>query len=147
MAAGAIIFDPDSPEIGLTTSDELVVNTYLDIENDILYLTDAEVIFAWEGDSANKQSYIWKSGKIRLKTPVNLGAAIVEAETYNDVVLKYYADISGTMTLKLTQTIADDQPFRLPGGFLSNIFEIELTGTDTVSRVSLAENVWELSEG
>lgn len=145
--AGLIIFDPDNPEVGLSTGDELAVNTYLDIENDVLYFTDASRIYAWEGDSNNSQTYIWKSGRVRMPYPVNLGAGIVEADSYNDVVLKFYAGIDGTMTLKLTLTIANNQPFRLPGGFLSNTFEIELTGTDTVTRVSLAENVWELAEG
>jgi hypothetical protein len=145
--AGVIIFSPDDETIGLSTGDELAVNTYLDIENDVLYFLDGSTIYAWEGDSGNKQSYTWKSGKIRMKSPVNMGAAIVEADSYVDVVFKFYADIDGTMTLKKTQTVADGDPFRLPGGFLSNTFEIELTGTDTVTRVSVAESIWELSEG
>lgn len=145
--AGLIIFDPDKAEVGFTTGDELAVGEYLDIENDVLYFTDGSTIHAWEGDSGNQQAYNWKSGKIRLKNPVNLGAAIVEADSYNDVVLKFWVDIDGTMTLKLTQTVANGLPFRLPGGFLSNVFELELTGTDTVTRVSAAENIWELAEG
>lgn len=145
--AGLIIFDPDNNEIGLSTGDELAVNTYLDIENDTLYFTDASRIYAWEGDSGNSQTYIWKSGKIRMKNPVNLGAAIVEADTYNDVVFKFWAEINSAMVLKKTITVADGEPFRLPGGFLANVFEVQLTGTDTVTRVSLAESIWELAEG
>ena len=145
--SGLIIFDPERQEIGFTTGDEVAVNTYLDIENDILYFTDASRIYQWEGDSGNQQSYTWKSGKIRMKNPVNLGAAIVEADSYADVVFKLFAEISGTMVLKLTQTVADGEPFRLPGGFLANVYEIQLDGTDTVTRVSVAENVWELAEG
>jgi hypothetical protein len=145
--AGVIIFSPDDETIGLTTGDELAVNTYLDIENDILYFVDTVKIYAWEGDNTSQQSYTWKSGKIRMKNPVNLGAAIVEANSYADVVLKFYAEINSTMVLKLTQTVADGDPFRLPGGFLSNVFELELTGTDTVTRVSVAESIWDLAEG
>lgn len=145
--AGLIIFDPDNNEIGLSTGDELAVNTYLDIENDTLYFTDASRIYAWEGDSGNSQTYIWKSGKIRMKNPVNLGAAIVEADSYVDVEFKFYAEINSAMVLKKTITVADGEPFRLPGGFLANVFEVQLTGTDTVTRVSLAESIWELAEG
>lgn len=145
--AGLIIFDPDNNEIGLSTGDELAVNTYLDIENDTLYFTDASRIYAWEGDSGNSQTYIWKSGKIRMKNPVNLGAAIVEADSYVDVEFKFYAEINSAMVLKKTITVADGEPFRLPGGFLANVFEVQLTGTDTVTRVSLAESIWDLAEG
>ncbi len=145
--AGLIIFSPDDESVGLTTGDILGVNTYLDIENDVLYYTDGSTVYDWESDAPALQTYVWKSGKIRMKTPVNMGAAIVEADSYVDVVLKLYAEISGAMVLKLTQTVADGEPFRLPGGYLANVYEIELTGTDTVTRVSVAENVWELSEG
>lgn len=145
--AGLIIFSLDDESIGLSTGDELAVNTYLDIESDILYFTDGSTIHAWEGDSGSQQSYTWKSSKIRMENPVNLGAAIVEAASYDDVVFKFYADIDGSMVLKLTLTVPNGKPFRLPGGFLSNVFEIQLTGTDTVTRVSLAENIWELAEG
>jgi hypothetical protein len=145
--AGLIIFSPRDESVGLSTGDELAINTYHDIENDVLYFVDGSSIYQWEGDNANQQSYTWKSGKIRMKTPVNLGAARVEAETYTDVVFKLYAEIAGTMTLKSTVTVADDEPFRLPGGFLSSVFEIELTGTDTVSEVAVGETIWELAPG
>jgi hypothetical protein len=147
MAAGLIIFSPDDETIGFTTGDELAVNTFLDIENDILYFTDASRIYAWEGDSGNSQTYNWKSGKLRMKNPVNMGAAIVEADSYVDVEFKLYAEIDGTMVLKHTETVADGEPFRLPGGYLANVYEMELTGTDTVTRVSVAENIWEIAEG
>ena len=82
--SGLIIFDPNREEIGFTTGDEVAVNTYHDIENDLLYFTDASRIYKWEGDPANQQSYTWRSGKIRLRNPINMGAALVEADTYVD---------------------------------------------------------------
>lgn len=142
--AGAIIFDPEDNSIGLSTTDELAVGLHLDIENDILYFTDASRIYQWEGDSVSQKTFTWKSRKERLQRPVNLGAAVVEADSYSDLTLKLYANISGTMTLKHTQTVADDDPFRLPGGYLSGIYEVELAGTDRVVGVRVAENVWEL---
>ena len=147
MADQLIIFAPDDENVGLTTSDEAAYGLYEDIENDSLYFTDGSTIHEWEGNGASKQAYVWKSGQIRLKKPVNLGAAIVEAKTYTDVVFKLYAEIGSTMTLKLTKTVADGEPFRLPGGYMSNIYEIQLEGTDTVTRVSVGENILELAEG
>ena len=145
--AGVIIVGVDDEDIGFTTGDELAVGVYHDIENDLLYFTDASRIYKFEGNSAAQQSYTWLSGKIRMKNPVNLGAAIVEADSYDDVVFRLYAYIDGTRVLKLTQTVANTLPFRLPGGYLTNVYEFDLVGTDVVTRVSCAENVWELAEG
>jgi len=146
--AGVIIIDPrKGAPAGITTGDELALGVFQDIENDVLYFTDGSKIYQWEGDSGNSQSYVWKTGQIRLPKKVNLGAAIVEADSFSSLTFKLYVDISGTMTLKHTQTVTSSEPFRLPGGFLSNIFEVQLEGTDTVTRVSCAENIWELAEG
>lgn len=145
--AGLIIFSPTDETIGFATGDELAINTYLDIENDTLYFVDGSRIYQWEGDSAAQQTYVWKSGKISMKNPINLGAAKVEAETYTDLVFKLYANIEGTMTLKHTQTVLDGEPFRLPGGYLSAVYEVELTGTDTVAELTAGENIWDLSDG
>jgi hypothetical protein len=82
--AGLIIFDPDDNDVGLSTGDDVAVNTFLDIETDTLYFTDGLNIYEWEGDTAGvPQTYTWKSGQIRLPSPVNLGAALVEAELYS----------------------------------------------------------------
>ena len=142
--AGLIIFNPNNNDVGMSTSDELAVNTFLDIESDTLYFTNGSAIYEWEGtDLGAFRTYTWKSGKIRLPKKVNLGAAIVEAEDYSDLTFKLYAD----GTLKHTQTVTDGEPFRLPGGYLSNIYEVQVEGTEVVSRVSVAENIFELAEG
>lgn len=79
--AGVIIFDPDNPEVGLSTGDEVAVNTYLDIQNDTLYFTDGLNIYEWEGEATGlRKVFTWRSGEIRLPYPVNLGAALVEVE-------------------------------------------------------------------
>jgi len=143
--AGYFIFSSD-PDIGFSTGDDIAVNVFLDILTDTLYYTDGAAVYEWVGGTG-KKTYTWKSAKVRFPRPVNLGAALVEAESYVDVVMKFYADISGTMTLKHTETVADGEPFRLPGGFTSNIFEIELIGTDVVNGVSIGETVFDLAEG
>jgi hypothetical protein len=143
--AGYIVFSPDDPDIGFTTGDDVAVNVFLDILTDTLYYSDGAAIYEWEGGSTDK-TYTWKSGKLRTQYPTNMGAALVEAETYSDVVFKLYAEIGGTMTLKHTETVSDGEPFRLPGGYSSSIFEIQLTGTDVVSGVAIGETVFDLAE-
>jgi hypothetical protein len=140
--AGFFVFDTEKPEVGFSTGDDLALNIFLDILTDTMYYTDGSTIFAWEGGSTNKE-YTWKSGKLRFPREVNLGAALVEANTFVDVVFKLYAD----GTLKHTQTVTNGEPFRLPGGYLSNIYEIELIGTDVVTGVAIAETVFDLAAG
>ena len=84
----------------------------------------------------------WKSGKYLTRSPVNMGAAVVEAENY-PVTFKLWADEQ----LRATRTVSDNEPFRLPGGYLASRFEVEVSGTNQVSEVKVAENIFELSEG
>lgn len=144
--AGVIIISPDNEDAGISTGDELAVGVYADIENDILYFSDAQAVYEWEGHASNLQTFTWKSGKLRARRPINLGAAVVEADSYSSLTLKLYAEINNMMTLKHTQTVTSVQPFRLPDGYLSQIFEIELTGTDVVTSVRVGESIFDLVE-
>ena len=140
--AGYFVFAIENPDIGLSTGDVVAVGSYLDIITDTLYYTDGSNIFEWEGDTTLK-TYTWRSAKMRMPRLVNLGAALVEANSYLNLTFKLYAG----GVLKHTETVSDGDPFRLPGGYLSNIYEIELIGTDVVTGVSIAETVFDLAEG
>lgn len=147
--AGYIVFDPENQSVGLTTGGAVAVGVYLDILTDTLYYTDGSEIFTWEGSSVASEllTFVWKSAKHRFPKKVNLGAAMVEADSYSALTFKLYVDIAGTMTLKHTQTVTSGDPFRLPGGYLSNLYQVELTGTDTVTGVSIAETIFDLAAG
>jgi len=140
---GLIIFDPKRKEVGFSIGDEQAAGVYLDIETDKLYFTDTVNIYEWEGNPGANQTYTWRSGKIRLSHEVNLGAVLVEANSYVNLVFKLYAD--GVLIVSLG--IADGDPVRLPGGYLSNIYEVEIISTDVVTGVSVAENIFELAKG
>lgn len=142
--AGYIVFDPENSAVGLTTGDAVALNVFLDILTDTLYYTDGSEIFKWEGsDDSSLKTFVWKSAKHRFPKEVNLGAALVEAESYVSLTFRLFAD----GVLKHTQTVTDGEPFRLPGGYLSNIYQVELTGTDTVNGVSIAETIFDLAAG
>lgn len=86
--AGLIIFDPENELAGLSTGDDLAVGSHLDIQRDILYFTDGVNIYGWADDADGfLQTYTWKSGEIRMPYPVNMGAALVEAEAYTEEVV------------------------------------------------------------
>jgi hypothetical protein len=140
---GVIIFNPNRETVGFSVGDEQAAGVYLDIEADELFFSDTTNIYQWEGNTGTDQTYTWKSGKIRLPKKVNLGAAIVEADSYDSLTFKLYAD----GTLVTTVAVADGEPFRLPGGYLSNIIEVEVIGTDVVTGISVAENIFELAKG
>jgi len=88
-------------------------------------------------------TYTWRSGQVRMSKKVNLGAAMVEAKTYVSLIFKLYAD--GVLITSVAVT--DDEPFRLPGGYISNLYEIEIISTDIVEGVSLAQNIFDLAAG
>lgn len=139
---GFFVFDAENPEIGFADGDDVAVNVFVDILTDTLYYTDGSDIFTWEGGSTNK-TYTWRSGKVRLNSLINLGAALVEANSYSDLTFLLYAD----GVLKHTQTVTDGNPFRLPAGYLSNIYQVAVTGTDVVTGISIAETVFGLTKG
>jgi hypothetical protein len=140
---GVIIFNPSQQDVGFSIGDEQAAGVYLDIEADALYFTDTTNIYKWEGNAGTNQTYTWRSGKIRLPKKVNVGAALVEADSYDLLTFKLYAD--GTLITSIGVT--DGEPFRLPGGYLSNIYEVEVIGTDVVTGISVAENIFELAKG
>lgn len=140
---GVIIFNPEDDTVGFSTGNEQAAGVYLDLEADALYFTDTVNIYQWEGNPALSQSYTWRSGRIRMPKKVNLGAALVEADSYNSVLFQLYAD----GVLKASYNVSDSEPFRLPGGYLSNIYEIQVSGTDVITGVSVAQNIFDLAAG
>lgn len=140
---GVIIFSPEEDAIGFSTGDDQAAGVYLDIEEDALYFTDTVNIYKWEGNPALSQTITWRSGKIRMAREMNLGAVLVEANSYASVVFKLYAD--GVLITALG--IPDGEPVRLPGGYLSNIYEVEIVSTDVITGISVAQNIFDLAKG
>ena len=144
---GVIIFDPEDEKIGFSLGDDQAAGVYLDIESDTLYLTNLTNIIEWEGDGANNMVYTWRSGLIRLPRKINLGACIVEADSYLSIAIKLYAVLEGVTTLITTLGITDAEPVRLPGGHLSNLFEVEIVSSDRITSASFGQSVFDLAQG
>jgi hypothetical protein len=147
---GLIIFDPESEVSGFTTGDTLALGTHNDIQSDTLFFTDGLNIYEWDESATQNLLATWRSAEIRLDYPVNLGAAMVEADTYfeagspnKEIIFRLYAD----GVLKFTKTVTSDEPFRLPGGYLSNIYAIEIETRLPITRISIAEDIFDLREG
>lgn len=144
---GVIIFDPKNGALSL--GDDQAAGVYLDIEADTLYLTDLSNIIEWEGHASSNMTYTWRSGAIRLPRKVNVGAALVEADSYSSVIFKLYAarGTNTTMTLIDTVTVTSNEPFRLPGGYTSNLYEVAITSSERVTAVSVGQSIFDLAEG
>lgn len=137
---GAFIFDlRDSVNTFTEITGVHATGGYHHIESDNLYLLINDIVKQW-GGSTSQLTYTWKSKKFVTPKPVNMAAAQVTADDYNDVTMKVYAD----GVLKHTESVTDDSIFKLPSGYLSKHWEIELTGKSRVTEAFIAESVREL---
>lgn len=143
---GVIVFDPEDQNAGFSVGNDQAAGVYTDIENDAMYLSDLSNIYLWNGDTTTNQIAVWKSGKLRLDRAINLGAVLIDAESYDSVSFKLWAELEGSMSLITTVTIADNDPVRLPGGYTSSVYEIQITTTDRVYSIAIGESVFDLAE-
>lgn len=138
---GMFVFDPRQTEQGVVFFDIYPTAMFADHLADTLFLQIGTNIVAWEGDTT-KMSYTWRSKRFRLDDPVTFSAGLVDViGTPTDAVMKLYVDGS----LKHTQSVTDSTPFRMPGGYMSRDFQIELSGSDTIHSVAIAEAISELA--
>jgi len=137
---GGFIFDWREGGAGLIFLDLYAEAGYSDPLTDTLYLYTGGKIQAWER-ATTALSYTWKSRKYHVPRPTAMKAGQVLASSYASLTCKIYAD----GVLKHTQTVLNDSPFRLPEGSNHRQWEIEISGTDTVQQVLLAETVSELA--
>ncbi len=105
-------------------------------------VTGSAAISKWDGDTATQQTMTWKSGQLRADYPYNLGVARIIADSY-PLTFRLYNE----GTLEATITVNDDEMFRLPGGFLGDYVELEITHDDAIRSVMVAETAAELGDG
>jgi len=103
----------------------------------------ANTVGIWDADEANPFMLMWKSGRTVCEYPLNLGAARVIAGQY-PVTLKLWNDRG---TLVTTRAVTSSEVIRLPGGYLTSWFEVQVESTGEVHAVHLAETVEELLRG
>lgn len=139
----AIIFDPNDESIGFTTNAQTITAGYLEPEDDTLYLAIGAAIESWD-TNATKQVLTWKSGFLIAPHPLNLGAGRIVADSY-PVTLDIWGD-KGTKVVNAL-SVTSNEVFRLPAGYLSERFEIQVSNDDNITLAHFAETVEELLEG
>ena len=130
------IFDPRPGEEKLVFIDDYATAGFHKKVGGDLYLQIGSDIELFNG-GANR-TYTWRSPKIR-KTARNYSVGKVEADAY-PVTLKLYADD----VLKHTETVADKNPFRMDGDYQGDEWEVESSGSNTVTKIIVATSMDEL---
>jgi hypothetical protein len=105
------------------------------------------VLWRWDDPAALPMMATWRSKLCHMAREVNFAALQVHARAYHSpptqsLTVRVYADGA----LKLTATVANQDPIRMPGGFLARDWQVEITGNVEVQSVQLAETIDELRQ-
>jgi hypothetical protein len=136
---GGRVFQLDQTPI-MSRLSTIARGAFQEIKTDSLFLIEGSRISKWEGDKTTHIPYVWKSKLFETPKQTNFGWAQVQAQDYDDITVKIYVDGA----LKYTYKPTSNTPFRLPSGFMSKFWEVELSGTSTVNTVILAQAMKEI---
>ncbi|WP_420588244.1 hypothetical protein [Bacterioplanoides sp.] len=137
---GSFILNPQQLDAGIRFTDQHFTAHYHDglLDSLLVYDPGIEAIALW--DSGEALTYTWRSRINIVPEPMCFRCARIEAISYKDLIFRLYVDGQ----LKYQCPVPDDKPFRLPSGYQSRQFQVELSGTDEVRQLCIAESVNEL---
>ena len=142
-----IVFDPtsDTLEIShITMASYGLYGVAVDRDEDRLYLlrySGGSKVGEWNPDAGT--TFIetrWLSRTFVMPYAVNMGAYQCFYSGSGTIEIDFYAD----GVLKHTATVTDQEPDRLPSGFLAREWEIEIRSTVEIQGVYVAETIGEL---
>lgn len=141
----ALVINPKALSRGLRTDQDVggvdhAKVAFSDLDTDTLYLVDRiGRIIKWDDNAGSPMTSTWKSKVFPMTKPLNLGWLQVRASYPGTVTVKVY----GGGVLRATKAVTNDIPVRLPGGFLADEWEFEITSTiawkELVAASSMAE--------
>lgn len=111
---------------------------YVDPVLDQLYVANGAYIKKW--DAGTPLGYVWKSKRFNLPKPMTFSCAQIKANSFAGLTFKMYVDGA----LKFTKIVTSAEPFRLPSGFRSRLYEFEVSGTDHWTAAYVANSMEEL---
>lgn len=140
---GMLILDPTARGAPLTACDvnqtTAVTAVYTDPRTSKMYMSQGTNIVRF--DDNGTLSMTWRSKPFRLESEQNFAAGAVDASAY-PVTLKGYGDGA----LMFTKTVTDDNPFRLPDVARKRDWQLEVSGTNEVTRIRVAASMRELKQ-
>lgn len=137
----SFIFDP--AERSLVFMDQGADGGYSDLGSDTLYLQSGGKIHAWDRGST-AQTVRWRSAQYSISLPVNFSSAVVKSKGY-PVTFKLY--LGNSATPRVTRTVRNGRPFRLPGGVKADSVSVEIEGDQTVESVAVGTSIEALKSG
>ena len=137
---GGFWIDPLSP-MGVFFIDDNPDDIHVDLLNDAMYFLIGNRIKRWDG-SSTLRPYLYRSKVHLLQRPLNFSSARVDASSYENMMIKLYTNDR----LKSSKIVTGDAAFRVGGATLDRAMQIEISGTDAVSTVAVAESVSNLAE-
>lgn len=131
------VFDLKSAFSKISTLATAVFN---DIRSDSLFLASGTDIVKFDGDPA-LDTFTWRSKMF--ETPMQLNFSWCQVQIEDGAVdINIYAD--GRSIFDTPVTVSTDTPFRLPSGYKSKYWQVEISGTGTVRGINLAETMTEI---
>ena len=112
---------------------------YRDKMRDALYLCIGNVLLKW--DSGAPMTFDWLSGVFHLPSEVNVSCAKVDSSAY-PITFNLYAD---GVLVGASTTVANRFAFRLPSGYRSRRYQVELIGNSIIREVMVATDMRELA--
>ena len=141
---GAFLFDPLQVDFGIVELDIWFKAATRHHQTERLFFLDLDnKVYEFQDTAAIKKPYIWRSKLFDVGGDgTRLLACSVIADSYNDVTIKVYADNQ----LLYTREVTSRKPFRLPNHSRRFDWQFEITATDQVREISLANTMLELSQ-
>jgi len=137
---GCLVYDPAGGDGALYELDLDVAGGYRDPATDTLYLIVDGQIQAWNEADTPFAAYRWRSKRYELPRPSAFSAARIRAASYTDLTLNLIANDTPVASLP----VPGPTVFRLPIVQRSADWAFELTGTDRVYDVAIAETADEI---
>lgn len=140
------IFDPSHELLLISTlSSYNYTGSMVDRDEDRMFFLGQSAgprVYEFDPDSGSPMSAEWTSRTFVMPMPVNMGAAQVfyDKEASGSITVEFYAD----GVLKYTKNVTDEEPFRLPGGFLARDWHVHVSATKAVHEIYVTETIEEL---
>lgn len=146
-SSGGFTYAPDQQTGGqLVTLDDVFTASHYDALNNIFYFTNGTdgTVYEWDDPTQARQTVQWRSKVIVSKDYVNFGAARIMADftAGKAITFRLYADKG----LVFSTQVTDNKPFRLPSGYRSDTYEVEVLSDIRVRSIHMAETVLGLKE-
>ena len=149
---GGFVFDPKNAESSYTTLSMIGNGVYTDPDSADLFIIDASNnIVQFDKDETEDVDFLWKSKRFHLRRPLNFSAAQVSAEAYPVGFTLYSIEkakadgLEDQIIARHTRSVQNNKPFRLPTGYTSDEYQIEIGGDSVIESVYIAETLRELN--